>query len=35
VNAQLPAVKYVPQQKMILLGDPLPITKDNVDKYNY
>jgi rhamnose transport system substrate-binding protein len=35
VNAQLPAVKYFPQQKMILLGDPLPITKDNVDKYNY
>jgi rhamnose transport system substrate-binding protein len=35
VNAQLPAVKYFPQQKMVLLGDPLPITKDNVDKYNY
>jgi len=35
VNAQLPAVKYFPQQKQILLGDPLQITKDNVDKYNY
>lgn len=35
VDAQLPAVKYFPQQKQILLGDPLQITKDNVDKYNY
>ena len=35
VNARLPAVKYFPPQKMILLGDPLPITKDNVDKYDY
>lgn len=35
VNAQLPAVKYSPQQKQMLLGDPLLITKANVDNYNY
>ena len=35
VNAQLPAVKYFPQQKMLLLGEPLQITTANVDNYNY
>ncbi|GLZ11357.1 sugar ABC transporter substrate-binding protein [Actinomadura sp. NBRC 104425] len=35
VSDKLPAVKYFPDQKMLLLGDPLRITKDNVGNYNY
>ncbi|WP_232662697.1 autoinducer 2 ABC transporter substrate-binding protein [Pseudonocardia sp. TRM90224] len=35
VNAQLPAVKWDSASKMLLLGDPLVISKDNVDKFNY
>lgn len=35
VNDQLTDVKYFPDQKMLLLGDPLRITAENVDKYQY
>jgi rhamnose transport system substrate-binding protein len=35
VNDTLSDVKYFADQKMLLLGDPLRITKDNVDNYNY
>ena len=35
VNDQLPAVKWDPNQKMLLLGDPLRITTDNVNNYKY
>lgn len=35
VNADLPAVKYDAAAKTLLLGDPLIITKDNVDKFDY
>ena len=35
VKSDLNAVKYFPDQKMLLLGDPLHITNDNVDQFNY
>jgi rhamnose transport system substrate-binding protein len=35
VNSDLPAVTWDESQKMLLLGDPLRITKDNVDQYDY
>jgi rhamnose transport system substrate-binding protein len=35
VNADLPAVKYDEATKTLLLGDPLVITKDNVDQFKY
>jgi rhamnose transport system substrate-binding protein len=35
VNDQLTAVKWDPNQKMLLLGDPLRITTDNVNNYKY
>ncbi|WP_163508798.1 autoinducer 2 ABC transporter substrate-binding protein [Fodinicola acaciae] len=35
VSGALPAVKYFADKKMLLLGDPLVITKANADKYNY
>jgi rhamnose transport system substrate-binding protein len=35
VNADLPAVKYDSATKTLLLGDPLVITKSNVDQFNY
>lgn len=35
VSAKLPAVKYFPAQKQILLGDPLMITKANAGDYDY
>jgi rhamnose transport system substrate-binding protein len=35
VSDRLPAVKYFPGKKMLLLGDPLLITKDNVGDYDY
>ncbi|QPP05685.1 substrate-binding domain-containing protein [Streptomyces bathyalis] len=35
VNDKLPAVKYFPDRKELLLGEPLRITKDNVDDYDY
>ncbi len=35
VNDDLTDVKYYPDDKMLLLGDPLRITAENVDKYNY
>ncbi|GLW63377.1 sugar ABC transporter substrate-binding protein [Actinomadura rubrobrunea] len=35
VNDKLTAVKYFPDQKMLLLGDPLRITKDNAGDYDY
>jgi rhamnose transport system substrate-binding protein len=35
VNADLPAVQWTESDKMLLLGDPLRITKDNVDQYDY
>jgi rhamnose transport system substrate-binding protein len=35
VNSTLTAVKYDASTKTLLLGDPLIITKDNVDKFNY
>jgi rhamnose transport system substrate-binding protein len=35
VGGDLGTVKYFADQKMMLLGDPLRITKDNVDQFNY
>lgn len=35
VSDELPAVKYFPDRKELLLGDPLLITKDNADDYDY
>lgn len=35
VNAQMPAIEYDARTKVLLLGPPLMLTKDNVDKYNY
>jgi rhamnose transport system substrate-binding protein len=35
VNADLPAVKYDSATKTLLLGDPLVITKSNVDQFKY
>jgi rhamnose transport system substrate-binding protein len=35
VNDKLQAVQYFGGQKMVLLGDPLLITKANVDDYDY
>ena len=35
VNPQLPAVTWSEADKALLLGDPLRITKDNVDQYKY
>jgi rhamnose transport system substrate-binding protein len=35
VNDKLTAVEYFPEEKMLLLGPPLRITKDNVNQFNY
>jgi rhamnose transport system substrate-binding protein len=35
VSAALPDVKYDPSSKVLLLGPPLTITKDNAGKYDY
>ena len=35
VSESLSAIKYDPASKMLLLGPPLAITKDNVDQFNY
>lgn len=35
VGDKLDGIKYFPKKKMLLLGDPLVITKKNVDKFNY
>jgi rhamnose transport system substrate-binding protein len=35
VSESLSAIKYDPPTKMLLLGPPLAITKDNVDQFNY
>lgn len=35
VGSDLADVKYFSDQKMLLLGDPLRITKENVDQFNY
>jgi rhamnose transport system substrate-binding protein len=35
VGGGVNGVKYFSDQKMLLLGDPLRITKDNVDQFNY
>lgn len=35
VGPGMTAVKYFPNQKMLLLGDPLIITKANAGKFNY
>jgi rhamnose transport system substrate-binding protein len=35
VGGALGTVKYFADQKTLLLGDPLQITKDNVDQFNY
>ncbi|MFD9896054.1 autoinducer 2 ABC transporter substrate-binding protein [Amycolatopsis sp. NPDC059027] len=35
VSLELPAVKYDVTQRMILLGDPLLITQQNVDQFKY
>jgi rhamnose transport system substrate-binding protein len=35
VNDKLPAVEYFADQKMVLLGPPLQITKDIVGQFNY
>jgi rhamnose transport system substrate-binding protein len=35
VSSDLSGVKYFSDQKMLLLGDPLRITTDNVDQFNY
>ena len=35
VNAELPAVQWDPATKELLLGDPLLITTENVDQYDY
>jgi rhamnose transport system substrate-binding protein len=35
VSDKLPAVSWDASTKTLLLGDPLVITKDNADKFNY
>jgi rhamnose transport system substrate-binding protein len=35
VNGELPAVEWTESEKTLLLGDPLRITTDNVDQYQY
>jgi rhamnose transport system substrate-binding protein len=35
VNADMPAVEYDADTKVLLLGPPLEITKDNVDQFDY
>ena len=35
VNADMPKVRYDAKTKVLLLGKPLIITKDNVDQFNY
>ncbi len=35
VNLELPAIKYDEATKTILLGDPLLITRENVDQFKY
>lgn len=35
VSSALPAIKYDPSTKALLLGDPLIITKSNAGNYNY
>jgi rhamnose transport system substrate-binding protein len=35
IGGSLGSAKYFGDQKMLLLGDPLRITKDNVDQFNY
>jgi len=35
VNDQLTDVKWFPEEKMLLLGEPLRITTDNVNDYQY
>ncbi|MBM7789035.1 autoinducer 2 ABC transporter substrate-binding protein [Tenggerimyces flavus] len=35
VSDGIPDAKWFADQKMLLLGDPLQITKDNADKFNY
>jgi rhamnose transport system substrate-binding protein len=35
VNEELTDVKWFPEQKMLLLGDPLRITTENVDQFDY
>ena len=35
VNDKLTAVEYFPEEKMVLLGPPLRITKDIVNQFNY
>jgi rhamnose transport system substrate-binding protein len=35
VSPELPAVQWNDAEKTLLLGDPLRITKDNVDQYDY
>ena len=35
VSDELPAVEYTESDKMLLLGPPLEITKDNVDQFDY
>jgi rhamnose transport system substrate-binding protein len=35
VSSALPAVKWTDSDKQLLLGNPLRITKDNVDQYKY
>ena len=35
VSADLPDVTYDSESKVLLLGPPLELTKDNVDQYQY
>nr|WP_192746140.1 autoinducer 2 ABC transporter substrate-binding protein [Amycolatopsis roodepoortensis] len=35
VNLELPAIKYEEDTKTVLLGDPLLITRENVDQFKY
>ena len=35
VNDKLTAVEYFPEDKMVLLGPPLRITRDIVNQFNY
>ncbi|WP_410654115.1 autoinducer 2 ABC transporter substrate-binding protein [Amycolatopsis sp. lyj-112] len=35
VNLELPAIKFDPTTKTVLLGDPLLITRENVDQFKY
>jgi len=35
VSDAIPDARWFPDQKMLLLGDPLVITKDNADNYDY